>query len=183
MSSVEKEIEMLETEKASINNRVKIRWGEFISKRSLKGPIIISLGLHICQQFSGINAVIFYSTDIFESVGLKGNWPRYSTIILGIFQLIMTVFCMFTIEKIGRKKLLLIGFIGMSFSSFGLVLARVFGVNFVILILLFKHFFNQIIKNKLGSQNGGFKLFYIDICDIIHRFFLSRPRANRMASN
>lgn len=76
----------------------------------------------------GINAVIFYSTDIFISAGLKGNWPVYGTIILGVVQLVMTFVCMLIIDKVGRKILLLAGMIGLAVFSFLLALCRIFGV-------------------------------------------------------
>lgn len=72
--------------------------------------------------------VIAYSTIIFESVGLSGDWPKYGTIILGVVQVIMTLVCVLIIEKAGRKMLLFIGFVGMCISCFGIALARIFGV-------------------------------------------------------
>ena len=77
----------------------------------------------------GINAVTFYSTDIFRSAGLDGDWPVYATIILGVVQLVMTIVCMFIVDRAGRKLLLLIGMIGLAVFSFGLALCRIFAVS------------------------------------------------------
>lgn len=70
--------------------------------------------------------VIFYSTKIFTSVGLKDQWPLYATILLGVVQLVMTLVCTGLIERAGRKILLLVGMIGMCLSSFGIGLSRLF---------------------------------------------------------
>lgn len=88
----------------------------------------------------GINAVIFYSTDIFRAAGLKDLWPVYGTIILGGVQIVMTAVCMFIIDKAGRKILLLSGMIGMSLFSFLLAVCRIFGV-----IKFIKNSFNHFI--------------------------------------
>ena len=66
--------------------------------------------------------VSFYSTDIFENAGFKGQAAVYCTIILGVVQLVMTFVCMVIVDKAGRKILLLIGMAGMCVSSFGLAL-------------------------------------------------------------
>ncbi len=81
----------------------------------------------IAQFFSGINAVTFYSTKIFYNAGLKGEWPTYSTILLGIVQVTMTLVCMVLIEKTGRRSLLLTSCMGMSFFSFSLAVSRIYG--------------------------------------------------------
>ncbi len=75
--------------------------------------------------------ITFYSTQIFKNVGLVGKWPTYSTILLGIVQVTFTIVCLLIIEKTGRKRLLIIGFIGLSLSSFGFALARIFGVTHI----------------------------------------------------
>ena len=70
----------------------------------------------------GINAVVFYSTNIFKSSGLVGQWPIYASISLGGVQVIMTIVCLFIVDKAGRKKLLFVGMIGMMFSAFSLAI-------------------------------------------------------------
>ena len=79
--------------------------------------------------FEGINAVIFYSTDIFKSAGLKGDWPAYGTLIIGVINVIMTGVCMFLIDKLGRKILLLAGMIGLAVSSILIAICRILTVR------------------------------------------------------
>lgn len=68
--------------------------------------LIISLALMLFQQFSGINAVIFYAQSIFESAGSTLD-PAVCTIIVGVVQVVMTVSSALLIEKAGRRILLL----------------------------------------------------------------------------
>lgn len=68
--------------------------------------LIISLALMLFQQFSGINAVIFYAQSIFEAAGSTLD-PAICTIIVGVVQVVMTVASALLIEKAGRRILLL----------------------------------------------------------------------------
>ncbi|CAF0733287.1 unnamed protein product [Brachionus calyciflorus] len=123
------EMKLLQDEKIAMDSQKEVSWGDLFTVPSLRHPLIIAVCIHIAQQFSGINAVIFYSTKIFISVGLKDQWPLYATILLGVVQLIMTLVCTYFIEKKGRKFLLLIGIGGMCLSSFGIGLSRIFSAN------------------------------------------------------
>lgn len=77
-----------------------------LSTRATLMAFICSLGLMFFQQFSGINAVIFYTTNIFESAG--SNIPsKIATIIVGVVQMIATYISSLLIERAGRKILLL----------------------------------------------------------------------------
>ena len=67
---------------------------------------IISLALMLFQQFSGINAVIFYTQPIFDSAGSTLD-PALCSIIVGVVQVVMTVTSALLIEKAGRRILLL----------------------------------------------------------------------------
>ena len=136
---VSRELKQLEIEKKNQSKQENIKWSDLLRLKYLRKPLFVALGVHIAQQFSGINAVIFYSTKIFDSVGLEGNWPTYATIILGVVQLVMTIVCMFIVDRAGRKALLMIGMIGMSVSSFGLAICRILAV--IKLNLLIKFFF------------------------------------------
>lgn len=127
---VDQELEELNVEKLKVAQDASVTWSDFWTKERLRKPLFVALVIQISQQFSGINAVIFYSTDIFENAGLDGQWPIYGTIILGVVQIIMTFVCMIIVDKAGRRILLLIGMIGMCIFSFMLALTRIFSVKF-----------------------------------------------------
>jgi hypothetical protein len=80
---VENELEELTTEKDRLALQAQVKWSEFWTVKTLRRPLIVTVVLQMSQQLSGINAVIFYSKKIFESAGLKGDWPTYATILLG----------------------------------------------------------------------------------------------------
>ena len=80
-------------------------------------PMILSLFLMIFQQFSGINAVIFNMTNIFDDAGVSASIPsKYSSIIVCVIQVIATLISAFLVDRLGRKMLLMGSGIGHSIS-------------------------------------------------------------------
>lgn len=77
-----------------------------VTNRASLMALICSLGLMFFQQFSGINAVIFYTNNIFQSAG-SDIPPAIATIIVGVVQTIATYISSLLIEKAGRRILLL----------------------------------------------------------------------------
>lgn len=92
------------------NDGVKV---SYFSKAIL---VIIAIGtvLSMLQQFTGINAVLYYGADIFEkALGFGKEDVLAQQILLAFVNLIFTFVAMFTVDKFGRKPLLYIGSIGM----------------------------------------------------------------------
>ncbi|XP_037943860.1 facilitated trehalose transporter Tret1-2 homolog isoform X2 [Teleopsis dalmanni] len=77
----------------------------FTNRAAFKG-LVISMLLMFFQQFSGINAVIFYTVPIFKSAGSTLD-PFICSIIVGVVQVVMTLTSSFLIERAGRKMLLI----------------------------------------------------------------------------
>lgn len=92
----------------------KFRFKELFKMAYLK-PLGISMGLMFAQQFSGINAVMFYSVSIFKAAGSSID-SNLCTIILGIVNILATIFSNTFIDRLGRKILLYISSIGMIIS-------------------------------------------------------------------
>ena len=85
-------------------------------KPALKLVLIIGIGIAILQQITGINAVFFYAPMIFEQTGIGADAAFSQAIFVGLTNLIFTIVAMWLIDKIGRKKLLIIGFSGILVS-------------------------------------------------------------------
>ena len=87
------------------------------------GFLVIFIGcmLSVFQQFVGINAVLYFAPRIFESMGM-GN-PMTQTVLMGIVNISFTLVAIFTVEKLGRKPLLITGSLGMAIGAIGVALA------------------------------------------------------------
>ena len=82
--------------------------------------IIIGILLSVFQQFVGINVVLYYAPEIFRTLGEGTDAALLQTIIIGAINLIFTVLAIFTVDRFGRKKLMIIGAIGMAISMLSL---------------------------------------------------------------
>jgi sugar porter (SP) family MFS transporter len=92
-------------------------WIEIFGKE-WRRPLLIAVGLAIFQQITGINAVIYYANQIFASAGFATESAR-STMTLwavGAVNVLSTLVAIAFIDRIGRRKLLLAGLIGMGVS-------------------------------------------------------------------
>ena len=87
------------------------------------GFIVIFIGcmLSVFQQFVGINAVLYFAPRIFESMGM-GN-AMTQTVLMGVINITFTLVAIFTVEKLGRKPLLITGSLGMALGALGVALA------------------------------------------------------------
>ena len=75
-------------------------------------PLIIGIVLAILQQFSGINAIIYYGPSIFESVGIDSSNALIFQVIIGAVNLVFTIVAIKWADKYGRKLLLKVGLSG-----------------------------------------------------------------------
>lgn len=79
--------------------------------------IFIGVMLSVFQQAVGINAVLYFAPRIFESMGM-GN-PMVQTVFMGVVNILFTLLAIFTVERIGRKPLLICGSVGMAVGALG----------------------------------------------------------------
>jgi SP family xylose:H+ symportor-like MFS transporter len=84
------------------------------------GIIVIGILLSVFQQFVGINVVLYYAPEIFKSMGSGTDVALLQTIIVGSVNLIFTVLAIMTVDRFGRKPLMIIGALGMAISMFAL---------------------------------------------------------------
>jgi SP family xylose:H+ symportor-like MFS transporter len=82
--------------------------------------IVIGVLLSVFQQFVGINVVLYYAPEIFKSMGSGTDVALLQTIIVGAVNLLFTVLAIMTVDKFGRKPLMIIGAAGMAFAMFAL---------------------------------------------------------------
>jgi SP family xylose:H+ symportor-like MFS transporter len=82
--------------------------------------IVIGIMLSVFQQFVGINAVLYYAGDIFRSMGEGNDTSLLQTIIVGIVNLTFTIVAIFTVDRFGRRPLMVIGALAMGISMVAL---------------------------------------------------------------
>lgn len=93
--------------------------------------IVIGILLSVFQQAIGINAVLYYAPRIFESAGAEGG-GMMQTVIMGVVNIAFTCIAIFTVDRFGRKPLLIIGSIGMAVGAFAVALCDHMGIKGIV---------------------------------------------------
>lgn len=116
------EDDAVEREMAQIQDTVREEsrrggdWRELFSRR-LRIPLLIGIGIFFIQQFSGINAVIYYSTRIFEMAGFGSSSTQImATVGVGVVNTLSTLVAVRFLDQWGRKPILYTGLIGTAVS-------------------------------------------------------------------
>ncbi|XP_037641435.1 solute carrier family 2, facilitated glucose transporter member 3 isoform X2 [Sebastes umbrosus] len=115
---VSDDIKEMKEEGMKMSMEKKVTILELFRSRNYRQPIIIAIVLQLSQQLSGINAVFYYSTGIFDTAGV--TQPIYATIGAGVVNTVFTVVSLFLVERAGRRTLHLIGLAGM--ATFALIM-------------------------------------------------------------
>lgn len=111
---VHDEMDEMRAEYEAIKMVSRVTLYEMVHNITLRIPLVISIMVMLSQQLSGINAVIFFSTDIFRSAGLTDEVATQATLGIGAVNVLMTIVSLVLIEKAGRRTLHLVGLGGMA---------------------------------------------------------------------
>jgi sugar porter (SP) family MFS transporter len=98
--------------KESLNNIHKVH-GEKLFSKVYKLPILFAFLVAVFNQMTGINAIMYYAPRIFEMVGYAKKSALLQSVSIGVALFLFTVLGMLLVDRAGRKKLLLIGSLGM----------------------------------------------------------------------
>ncbi|EDV97447.1 GH16875 [Drosophila grimshawi] len=115
--SVDEDIEEMRAEERAQQAESHISTMELICSPTLRPPLIIGIVMQLSQQFSGINAVFYYSTSLFMSSGLTEESAKFATIGIGAIMVVMTLVSIPLMDRTGRRTLHLYGLGGMFIFS------------------------------------------------------------------
>ncbi len=112
---VDKEIHQIK--QSSVTHKTPI-WESlgFIFGPKMRLALIVGVILGVAQQITGINAIFFYAPTIFEQSGIGTNAAFAQAVLVGVINVIFTIFAMVLIDKWGRKPLLVVGLYGIAIS-------------------------------------------------------------------
>ena len=114
-------------------------------KKPYRRIIFIGIFVGIFSQLTGIGVVFYYSSQIFSIAGFSSGSSMAQSVILGVTNLVFTIIAMTIIDKVGRKKLLLFGQLGMvtvlGLFGYGLLTGNITGYWLVGLLVSYIAFF------------------------------------------
>lgn len=105
-SQVNEQIDLIVDQKEHVTKK------ESIFSKKYAFPLSLAFFIAFFNQFSGINAILYYANRIFAEAGLEDQATFLGSIGLGITNFVFTLLGMFLIDRLGRKQLLYIGSVG-----------------------------------------------------------------------
>ena len=121
-----------------IKNTVEHHSGKLFSYGKL--VIVIGILLSVFQQFVGINVALYYAPRIFESMGSGKDASMLQTVVMGLVNVIFTVVAIVSVDKWGRKPLLMVGSIGMAIGMFAIAslsFLEIIGIGTLVFIIVY----------------------------------------------
>uniref|UniRef100_A0A7N8X1S0 Solute carrier family 2 member 2 n=1 Tax=Mastacembelus armatus TaxID=205130 RepID=A0A7N8X1S0_9TELE len=105
------DLEEMKREKEEADREPRVSILSLIRSSVYRQRLLVALVMHLSQQFSGINAIFYYSTAIFTRAGV--SQPVYATIGVGVINTVFTLVAVALVDKAGRRTLTLAGLGGM----------------------------------------------------------------------
>lgn len=102
--------------------------------------IFVGVMLSFFQQTVGINVVLYYAPRIFENMGSSSDAAMINTVVMGVVNIVFTVVAILTVDKWGRKPLLIVGSIGMAIGMLALSIlsfCKIENVTTLIFIIIY----------------------------------------------
>jgi len=102
-ASSEEITEEIEVTQKSLKGETKGAWSDLL-KPGILIAVIAGSAIAILGQFMGVNAVLYYGPKIFSEAGFDN--PMFSTVLVGVVNMVTTVLAVFIIDRVGRKQLI-----------------------------------------------------------------------------
>lgn len=87
-----------------------------LTRSGLRPLLWVGLGLALFQQFVGINTVIYYAPTILSDTGLTKSSSITQTVFVGVTNVVFTLIAVLLLDRVGRRRLLLTGTVGLTSS-------------------------------------------------------------------
>jgi SP family arabinose:H+ symporter-like MFS transporter len=107
---------------------------EPLFRRKYRIPIFLAISIGMFNQFSGINAILYYLNDIFQQAGFTKVSGDLQAVAVGATNLLFTMIAMSVIDRLGRKRMLLIGSVGTAAALAGVAAIFLSGAHQELLV-------------------------------------------------
>lgn len=141
-------------------NHTPIKFMDLFCNKRHRKMMFLGSFIALLRQFCGINAIFLFSTILFNMMGNTEMTSRLMTLSMGVFQFVASFTAMHTVDKFGRKAMMVIGTFGMGLSLVSIVVAYRYelGIPLMLASLLL---FNVTFQISLGT------VFWVYITEIM----------------
>lgn len=113
----------------------KVNYRYLLDKR-LRKVLIVGIVMAVFQQWCGINVIFNYAQEVFQAAGFGVSDILFNIVITGVINLVFTMVAIFTVDKMGRRPLLLFGAAGLTIIYILIGAAYFFSISGWILLIL-----------------------------------------------
>ncbi len=99
---------------ATVAKEVEKRLGVFAPE--MRFVLVLGIALAVLQQITGINVFLYYGPEIFKKLGSETNAALLQQVVVGAVNLSFTLIAIWTVDRLGRKPLMILGSVGMGIS-------------------------------------------------------------------
>ncbi|KAM3275592.1 hypothetical protein ACQJBY_044138 [Aegilops geniculata] len=114
-------------EASELANTIKHPFRNILERRN-RPQLVMAVCMPAFQILTGINSILFYAPVLFQSMGFGASWSLYSSMLTGAVLLFSTLISIATVDRLGRRKLLISGGILMIICQ--VIVAAILGVEF-----------------------------------------------------
>ncbi|XP_029537682.1 solute carrier family 2, facilitated glucose transporter member 9-like [Oncorhynchus nerka] len=129
--NIQAEIEEMQEEQRSMSSVQTVSVIGLLKDRSVRWQVITIVVVNIGMQLSGIDAIWFYTNAIFENAGIPVPQIQYTTVGTGAIEVIAGCVGCFTIERLGRRPLMIGGFTFMGICCAGITISLMFQSHYI----------------------------------------------------
>ncbi|XP_061889268.1 solute carrier family 2 member 15b isoform X1 [Entelurus aequoreus] len=131
--NIQVEVEEMQEEQRSLSSIQTVSVCGLLKDRCVRWQVITIIVVNIGMQLSGIDAIWFYTNDIFENAGIPEPHIQYTTVGTGAIEVISGMLGCFTIERVGRRPLMIGGYLFMALCCAGITISALFQVHLAFL--------------------------------------------------
>ncbi|NXT59318.1 GTR9 protein, partial [Pluvianellus socialis] len=121
--NVQDMIKEMKEEQRSLSSVEMVSVWQLLRDRSVRWQTLSVVVVNAGMQLSGIDAIWFYTNTIFENAGIPASQIPYTTVGTGAIEVVAGLIGCFTIEKVGRRPLIITGFCAMGICSAGITVS------------------------------------------------------------
>ncbi|XP_028983045.1 solute carrier family 2 member 15a isoform X2 [Betta splendens] len=131
--NIQAEIEEMQEEQRSLSSVDTLSVWKLLRDNTVRWQVLSVVVINVGMQLSGIDAIWFYTNDIFENAGVPAPEIQYTTAGTGIIEIIAGLVGCFTIERLGRRPLMIGGFAIMGICCVGITLTLILQAQFSVM--------------------------------------------------
>ncbi|KAM4751363.1 solute carrier family 2 member 15b [Anableps anableps] len=128
--NIQAEVEEMQEEQRSLSSIKTLSVRRLLMDRSIRWQVLTIMVVNIGMQLSGIDAIWFYTNEIFRNAGVPEPQIQYTTVGTGAIEVIAGMLGCFTIERVGRRPLIIGGFLVMGLCCAGITVSVLLQTQF-----------------------------------------------------